>query len=194
MALTTLDDKTALIVIDLQRGVVGMPTAHPSAEIVKRAAGLAEEFRRRGLPVVLVNVDSLAPGRTEQAPNLRAFPAGWTELVPELNRRPTDHAVTKQTWGAFTGTGLNEHLKSLGATQVVIAGIATSAGVESTARQAHELGYNVTLAVDAMTDRSAEAHANSITRIFPRLGETGTTQEMIDLLDARAAVKPPSRW
>jgi nicotinamidase-related amidase len=193
MTVTTLDPKTALIVIDLQKGVVGMPTARPSTEIVKRAAALAEAFRRHGLPVVLVNVDSLAPGRTEQAPNLRAFPADWTELVPELNRRPTDHAVTKRTWGAFTGTGLDEHLKSLGVTQIVIAGIATSAGVESTARQAHELGHNVALAVDAMTDRSAEAHANSVARIFPRLGETGTTEEIIALLDARAEAKPGSR-
>jgi nicotinamidase-related amidase len=70
----------------------------------------------------------------------------------------------------------------LDVTQVVIAGIATSIGVESTARNAHEFGFNVTLAVDAMTDRNADAHANSITRIFPRLGETGTTREIIDLL------------
>jgi nicotinamidase-related amidase len=186
MPITTLDPRTALIVIDLQKGIVGMPTVHPGAEIVKRAAALAEAFRRHGLPVVLVNVDSLAPGRTEQqAPNLAAFPADWTELVPELNRRPHDHAVTKRTWGAFTGTGLDAHLKGLGVTQVVIAGIATSAGVDSTARQAHELGYHVTLAVDAMTDRSGEAHANSVARIFPRLGETGTTQDVIDLLDKR---------
>jgi nicotinamidase-related amidase len=75
MAITALDPKTALIVIDLQHGIVGMPTAHPSAEVVKRAAALAEAFRRHRLPVVLVNVDSLAPGRTEQqAPNLAAFP------------------------------------------------------------------------------------------------------------------------
>ena len=193
MAITTLDPKTALILIDLQKGVVGMPTVHPGAEIVKRAAALADAFRRHGLPVVLVNVDRGAPGRTEQAPNLAAFPADWTELVPELNRQPQDHTVTKRTWGAFTGTGLQEHLKGLGVTEVVIAGIATSFGVESTARQAHELGYNVALAVDAMTDRSAEAHTNSITRIFPRLGETGTTREIIDLLDTRAAAKPPSR-
>ena len=130
MAITTLDPKTALIVIDLQKGIVGMPTVHPGDEIVKRAAALAEAFRRHGLPVVLVNVDRGAPGRTEQAPNLGALPADWTELVPELNRRPTDHTLTKRTWGAFTGTGLNEHLRSLGVTEVVIAGIATSAGVE----------------------------------------------------------------
>jgi len=74
-------------------------------------------------------------------------------------------------------------MKKLGVTQVVIAGIATSIGVESTARYAYELGFNVTLAVDAMTDMNLDAHINSVTRIFPRLGETGTTQEIIDLLD-----------
>src|SRR5271166_900811 len=187
MAITTLDPKTALILIDLQKGVVGMPTVHPGAEIVKRAAALADAFRRHGLPVVLVNVDRLAPGRTEQAPNLAAFPADWTELVPELNRQPKDHTVTKRTWGAFTGTGLEAHLKKLGVTQVVIAGVATSIGVESTARQAQELGFHVTLAVDAMTDMNADAHLNSVTRIFPRLGETGSTQEIVALLDKAQA-------
>jgi nicotinamidase-related amidase len=71
----------------------------------------------------------------------------------------------------------------LDVTQVVITGVATSIGVEATARQAYELGYNVTLAVDAMTDTSPDAHINSVTRIFPRLGETGTTREIIDLLE-----------
>jgi nicotinamidase-related amidase len=84
----------------------------------------------------------------------------------------------------FTNTGLEVHLKHLGVTQVVIAGISTSKGVESTARHAHELGFNVTLAVDAMTDTSLEAHFNSVTRIFPRLGETGTAQEIIEMLEA----------
>ena len=79
------------------------------------------------------------------------------------------------------------HLKKLGVTQVVIAGVATSIGVESTARYAHELGFNVTLAVDAMTDMNADAHTNSVTRIFPRLGETGTSREIIDLLGSSRA-------
>ena len=187
MALTTLDPKTALIVIDLQKGIVAYPTVHPAAEIVKQASTLADTFRRHGLPIVLVNVTGGAPGRTEQARNLGELPADWAELVPELNQQPTDHAVTKRTWGAFTHTGLDEHLKKLGITQVVIVGVATSIGVESTARYAHENGFNVTLAVDAMTDMNADAHTNSITRIFPRLGETGTTQEIIDLLDQRSA-------
>jgi nicotinamidase-related amidase len=182
---TTLDPKTALVVIDLQKGLVGLPTVHPTNDVVKHARGLADAFRRHRLPVVLVNVDGGAPGRAEQTRSTRDFPAGWTDLVPELNQQPTDHAVTKRTWGAFTNTGLEKYLRDLGVTQVVIAGVSTSIGVESTARHAHENGFHVTLAVDAMTDTNADAHQNSITRIFPRLGETGTTQEIIQLLNER---------
>jgi nicotinamidase-related amidase len=181
MAITTLDPKTALIVIDLQKGIVSYPTVHPMGEVVKHAAELAEAFRGHGLPVVLVNAVGGAPGRTEQ-PRRSAQGEGWADLVPELNQQPSDHTVSKRQWGAFHRTGLAEHLQGLGVTQVVIAGVATSIGVESTARQAHEAGFNVTLAVDAMTDTNADAHTNSVTRIFPRLGETGTTREILDLL------------
>jgi nicotinamidase-related amidase len=183
MPIKTLDPKTALILIDLQKGIVGLPTVHPAAEIVKRASELASAFRKLGLPVVLVNVAGGAPGRAEQSRSTAAFPAGWTDLVPELNQQPTDHTVTKKTWGAFTNTDLDQYLKSHGVTQVVIAGVATSIGVESTARFAYELGYNVTLVTDAMTDMHADAHTNSVTRIFPRLGETGTTQQVLELVN-----------
>ena len=94
--------------------------------------------------------------------------------------------MTKHTPGAFTNTGLEAHLRALGVTQVVIVGVATSNGVEITARQAYELGFNVAFATDAMTDLHAEAHDYSITRIFPRIGETGTTREIIDLLEKSA--------
>jgi nicotinamidase-related amidase len=185
MPVTALDPKTALIVIDLQNGIVAIPTtAHPTKAVVENVVALVDAFRERGLPVVLVNVDRAAPGRTEQARPPQQFPAGWTDLIPELNRQPKDHVVTKRTWGAFTNTDLDTYLKNAGVTQVVIAGISTSAGVESTARQAHEHGFNVTLAVDAMTDRDADTHANSVTRIFPKLGETGTTAEILALLTA----------
>ncbi len=188
MAVTTLDPKTAFIVIDLQNGILTLPAVHPVDEVVQHAGALADAFRRHGLPVVLVTVAGGAPGRTEQASRgAGQRPAGWADLVPELNQQPGDHTVTKRTWGAFHETGLDEHLKALGVTQVVIAGVATSAGVESTARHAHELGFNVTLAVDAMTDTNPDAHLNSITRIFPRLGETGATQEIVDLLDSSRA-------
>ncbi len=187
MALTALDLKTALVVIDLQKGIVGFPAAHPVTDVLAKASTLADAFRRHALPVVLVNVAGGAPGRTEQVRNHAGFPPDWTELVPELNRQPSDHTVTKKTWGAFTHTDLDAFLKAQGATQLVIAGVATSIGVESTARYAYELGFHVTLAIDAMTDRSLEAHENSVTRIFPRLGETGTAQEIVTLLDQRSA-------
>ena len=190
MALTTLDPKTALIVIDLQKGIVGLPTAHAIDEIVKNAAKLTDAFRRHGLPVVLVNVNAAAPGRTDQPLHNLKFPDGWTELVPELNQQPTDHLVTKRTWGAFASTSLADHLRQLGVTQVVIVGVATSMGVESTARQAYEHGFHVTLATDTMTDMNADAHHNSVTRIFPRLAETGTSEEVIALLGALPETLP----
>jgi nicotinamidase-related amidase len=94
----------------------------------------------------------------------------------------SDKTVTKLTWGAFHNTDLAEHLSELGVTQVVVVGVATCIGVESTARQAYEHGLHVTLATDAMTDRNPVAHDNSVTNIFPRLGETGTTNDILALL------------
>ncbi len=184
MAVTTLDSITALIVIDLQKGIVALPTVHPIAEIVERARALAKAFRHHGLPVVLVNVTGRPPGRAEQVRIPRELPSGFADFVPELTPQPGDHIVSKQTAGAFIRTDLESFLRARGVTQVVIVGIATSMGVESTARQAHELGFNVTLAVDAMTDLDAALHASSSTKIFPRLGETGSTQDIIDLLAA----------
>jgi nicotinamidase-related amidase len=184
--LTTLDPTPALVVIDLQRGIVGLPTAHPSGEVVARAARLAAAFRRAALPVVLVNVTGGAPGRTDAGPRGGDRPPDWAELVDELAPGPGDLLVTKERWGAFSEPALDRELRARGVTQVVIAGIATSIGVESTARSAHELGYHVVLTTDAMTDMDPAAHENSVARIFPRLGETATTDEILAMLgDAR---------
>ena len=152
-------------------------------EIVQRAASLAAAFRRHGLPVVLVNVAGGAPGRTDASRPAFTPPPDWTDLVEELDAQPDDHRVTKLRWGAFHGTSLDTHLRDLGITQVVLAGVATSGGVESTARSAYEHGYHVVLATDAMTDRNAGAHQNSIERIFPKLGETAATTEILEMLE-----------
>ena len=183
MSLTTLDAKTALIVIDMQKGITSLPTVHPIQEVTNNVSKLTSAFRQHTRPVILVNVTGGAPGRTESARrNNTSRPDDWAELIPELNKQPGDITVTKQRWGAFHETSLSKHLQGLGITQVVLAGVSTSVGVESTARSAYEHGYHVTLATDAMTDMSLEAHANSVQRIFPKLGETGTAQEVIDLL------------
>jgi nicotinamidase-related amidase len=189
VTLTTLDPNTALVVIDLQRGVVALPAAaHPMDTVIANSAALADAFRAHGLPVVLVNVSGAPSGRTERSgAGAMIRPEGWDILIPELNQQPSDHLVTKKTRGAFTGTDLEQYLQENGVTQVVVAGVATGSGVESTARHAHELGFNVTLATDAMTDMNADIHENSVTRIFPGIGETGTTAEILSLLASTRA-------
>jgi nicotinamidase-related amidase len=187
MAVTTLDSVTALIVVDLQKGIVALPAVHPIADVIAQNRLLLAAFRDRGLPVVLVNVTGQAPGRTEQPRfDMAALPADWTDLIAELDAQPGDILVTKRSWGAFANTDLEERLKARGVTQVVVTGVATGTGVEATARQAYELGFNVTLARDAMTDLRAEAHAHSLAQVFPRLGETGTAADIIRLLPAAA--------
>jgi nicotinamidase-related amidase len=183
MTISAIDARTALLVVDPQKGIVGLRTAHPVAGVLANAVTLTEAFRRRNLPVVLINVSGGAPGRTEQARPRGEMPSDWADL----GRQSGDHLVTKRAWGAFTNTNLEHYLKQHGVTQVVIAGIATSIGVESTARHAYELGFNVALAVDAMTDPRAQAHDYSIKFIFPWLGETGTSQEIVGLLQGSSA-------
>ena len=190
MPVSVLEPTAALILIDLQNGILGAPTTPvPLDTVLTNAHDLAAAFRAHDLPVVLVNVAGGAPGRTDEHQKRPAAtaarpsrPEGWMDLADDLDAQPSDHRVTKTTWGAFSGTTLAEHLNDLGVTQVVIGGVATSIGVESTARHAHELGYHVVVATDAMSDRDPHAHQNSVSRIFPRLGETGTTADILDLL------------
>jgi nicotinamidase-related amidase len=189
VTITAIDPRTALVLIDLQRGILGQPTQpYSGTEVLARALRLAEAFRAHHLPVLLVRVTArpdgsdAVPGRTE-VPRPTNRPEGWDQLAEELTGHSDDIVVTKRNWGAFHGTDLDLQLRRRGVTQIVLGGIATSLGVESTARAAHEHGYHVTVATDAMADLQPDAHTNSVTRIFPRLGETGTTDEILELLD-----------
>lgn len=182
MPLTKLDENAALIVIDLQKGICNLPLAAPASEIITRAAELARSFRGRQLPVVLVNVTGRAPGRTEVGVPKSSFPPDWADLVPELEQQASDYLVSKQRVGAFIGTSLDEYLRQRRVTQVFLTGIATGSGIEATARSAHDLGYNVVLVVDAMTDRDEEVHRFTVDKIFPRVGETETTHNILKVL------------
>ncbi|RDG35345.1 isochorismatase family protein [Streptomyces corynorhini] len=201
MTLTTIDPTPALVVIDLQKGIIAAHPGPPVTAAVERAAHLTAGFRRHGLPVVLVNVTGRAPGRTEAGRSASGRSAGrrsageraaggpvpsadWADLIDALDVRPTDHLITKRRRSAFHDTGLDTLLRDLGVTQIVLAGISTSAGVESTARSAADYGYHVVLATDAMTDPDAEAHRHSVERVFPKLGETATTADVIGMVGA----------
>jgi nicotinamidase-related amidase len=187
---TTLDPKTALVVIDLQNSVAALPgEPHTTADVIERTAELADAFRKHDLAVVLVRVkfsadgSDVPPGRTEQQMRSTGTPpANASEIVDRLAGNADDIIITKRNWGAFHGTDLDVHLRRRGITQIVLTGVATSYGVESTARAAFEHGYHVTLATDAMTDLAADSHQHALTQVFPRLGETGTTKEILTLL------------
>jgi nicotinamidase-related amidase len=179
MPLTTLDPTPALVVIDLQKGIVSGPVAH----VVPPAAALAKTFREHELPVVLVNVTGRAPGRTDAAGYAGPFPAGWSDIIDELDQQPDDYLITKRRRSAFHDTGLDTLLRDLGVTQIVLTGVSTSSGVESTARSGHDHGYHVVLATDAMADPDPDSHRHSLERVFPKLGETATSAEIIAFLD-----------
>jgi nicotinamidase-related amidase len=193
MPVTTLDPSVALVVIDLQKGIAVDPRAHPVAPVVANAVALLDAFRARELPVVLVNVTGGTGVRTDQSAARaaagaggRSFPDDFAELIPELDAREGDILVTKQTVGAFTGTDLEQRLRERGVTQLVVIGIATSAGVESTVRAAADLGFHVSVATDACTDTSIAGHEASVSAGLPRFAETGTTEEVLALLPALA--------
>jgi nicotinamidase-related amidase len=177
---------TALVLVDLQKGIVGLPLApHSGDAVLAKGTALARRFRAAKAPVVLVNVafspdfgDALnQPVDQPPAWSPSGFPDGWTELADGL-AEPSDLKVTKRQWGAFYGTDLDLQLRRRGMTSLVIGGIATNIGVESTARAAHEHGYAVVLAEDAITGRSADMHAFAFDQIFPLLGRVALADEI----------------
>jgi nicotinamidase-related amidase len=184
MPFTELDQNTALIVVDLQTAAVSADLAHPAEQIVANITTLVDAFRKHRLPVVLVNVTGTPVGRNEQGTAGFSLPDEMTRLIDDLGRHPDDILVTKNAWSAFSQTGLADKLRQAGVTQVVIGGIATSVGVESTARDAHGEGFHVSLPLDAMTDPAEHLHEHSTTHIFPQLAETGSTAELLQLLES----------
>jgi nicotinamidase-related amidase len=187
-------EKTALVVIDLQKGIVGMKTEpHDAATVVQNAARLADAFRERALPVFLVRVtpsadlkDSLRPtADASTAPGQWNRPPDWSDIVPEMNKRESDFLITKRQWGAFYGTELDLQLRRRGIDTIVLCGISTDIGVESTARFAYEYGYHQIFAEDAMTARSETGHAHAVREIFPRIGLVRKTEQVLSALGSQ---------
>jgi nicotinamidase-related amidase len=185
-----LDPKqTALVLIDLQGGILGRQTApHSARDVLARSVRLAERFRSAGGLVVLVRVsfspdggDRLTPP-TDEPPPPAATQPGWDEISPALGRDAKDIVITKRQWGAFYGTQLDLQLRRRGIRTIVIGGIATNFGVESTARDAFEHGYALVFVEDAMAGLSNEAHSFAIKTIFPRIGRIRSTEEVLNAM------------
>jgi len=185
--ITALDKNTALILIDLQNAIVSMPVAHPVKDVLNNVNLLIDAFRKKDLPIVAVNVNPSGAAwtktRKEAKPASFSNSEDWFKISKKANVVEGDIRITKHTWNAFFETPLNDELKKRNITGVVLAGISTSIGVEGTARAVSEIGYNITFATNAKTDLQEEVHQRSIKYIFPRMGETGTTKEIIEMLE-----------
>lgn len=175
---------TALVLIDLQHAVVGRTLAPRTAgEVVKTCSTMAEKFRQMGATVVYVRVDlanmqKLVVDQSMRDPNSPPLPASASELVPEAGFRAGDILITKRFCGAFGGTDLEQQLRTREIKTIVMGGIATNFGVESTARTAAELGFSVVFAEDAMASMEADAHQFAIHKIFPRLGQVRASNQL----------------
>ena len=177
---------TALVAIDLQKGIVGIATEpHPASAVVGNAAKLARAFRSKQMPVFLVHVVRSADGKDGLQPVAdvppMSFPrtADWSDIVPELGPEQTDIIITKRQWGAFYGTDLDLQLRRRNIETIVLCGISTNAGVESTARFAFEYGYQQIFVEDACAARSGEEHDHAMKKIFPRIGRVRSTEEIL---------------
>ncbi len=181
---------SALVIIDLQKGITQMPTKPYSSEkVIENCTKLAEAFRKKELPVFLVHVapgekDRLKVTTDETLGGVHNKPsADWTDFVPELNVQTQDVIITKKQWGAFYGTELDLQLRRRKVDTIVLCGIATNYGVESTARFAYEYNYNQIFPEDAMSSISEEAHNSSVKFALKRMGRVRKTQEILDNLN-----------
>lgn len=183
--------KTALVLIDLQAGILARDTQpRTSAEVLATGVELADAFRAAGGLVVLVHV-SFAPDRgdalkqsIDMAVPAGSPPAGWDVIAPELKPEAAGTIVVKKrNWGAFYGTDLDLQLRRRGIDSIVLGGIATQIGVESTARAAYEHGYQLFLVEDAMATMEAADHTHTVTKIFPRLGHVISTADVLGRLN-----------
>ncbi|WAH36702.1 hydrolase [Alicyclobacillus dauci] len=183
-------EKTALVVIDMQKGILSLPCApYKATDVLKKTVELANAFRSKGGFVVLVNVDS-HDGRDMLQPvtdtptqaSTGERPRDWSVIAPELGPKSSDLCVTKRQWGAFFGTELDLQLRRRGVDTIVLCGIATDIGVETTAREAYQLGYQQVFVEDAMTALSEEQHRHPLKYLMPRMGRVRSTDEIVSSL------------
>lgn len=181
-------NKTALVLIDLQKGIVSRDTKpHPTSKVISNAARLLEKFRANKMPVFLVHVNftpetALRPKSDSSFSSSGEIPPDWAEFVPEISPEQGDVVITKRQWGAFYGTELEMQLRRRGVDTIVLGGIATTYGVESTARFAYEFGFQQIFIEDAMSDMAEDAHRNAIDYVLKRMGRVRKTDEILKSL------------
>jgi nicotinamidase-related amidase len=182
-------NKTALVVIDMQKGIAALNRKlepNTVSQVIANVTKLVQKFRETEMPVFLVHVasidgkDTLQPLTDKQAQwSSSQRPADWTEFVDEIKPTNKDVVITKRQWGAFYGTELGLQLRRRGIDTIVLCGISTNIGVETTARDAYQRGYNQVFATDAMAASTKGEHETTLTYIFPRIGLLRTTDQIL---------------
>ena len=187
-------EKTALVVIDLQNGIVNRPhSPYTGAQVVQNVARLIDAFEEKGAFVVLVRVSTL-DGKdmlkpiTDSKVTMPELPKGWDDIVPELANFKNTYVITKRQLGAFYGTDLDLQLRRRGIDNIVLCGISTGFGVDTTAREAYQLGYNQIFVEDAMTANANEEQDYVCKYIFPRMGRIRTSEEVILSMNVEQSV------
>ena len=179
--------RTAIVVIDLQKGIVGRAThPRPASTVVANTVRILRAARRAGATPVLVHVGGAPDGRDRLHPvadeilgGQAPLPPDWSELIPDLEQAPGDLVILKRQWGAFYGTDLELQLRRRGLLTIVLCGIATEYGVESTARDAYERGFEQIFVADAMGALGPQSQEHCLTRIFPRMGRVRDTEAVL---------------
>jgi nicotinamidase-related amidase len=184
--------KTALVLIDLQQGLLSLPIMpHDAAAVIANGSRLATTVSHLGGFVIQVRVAFSShyadrPGQYVDQPMAlpaEGLPPGWSDFPPELANLTPDLIITKRQWSAFFGTELDLQLRRRGLTHVIIGGLMTNFGVESTARDAWQLDYAVLIAEDASSSFSAEMHQFALEKTLPRIAKVRRTAEIIAALD-----------
>ncbi|OVE68197.1 hydrolase [Clostridium diolis] len=181
---------SALVLIDLQKGIAAggiSGSSNPVDQVIKNASKLVKEFSEKGAFIVLVRVSTIdgkdmVKPKTDLASSGMKYQEGWDELIPEIAGTKNAHIVTKRQWGAFYGTDLDLQLRRRGIDTIVLGGISTNIGVDTTAREAFQHGYNQIFVEDAMTAISKEEHEYVCKYIFPRIGKIRTSEQVVSLL------------
>ena len=185
-------NSTALVIIDLQKGIVAMPTEpYDSKTIISNTKKIADIFRENKMPVFLVRVAISPDGKDKLTPIVDGenpwgkmqMPADWSEITPELGPNEGDIIITKKQWGAFYGTELDLQLRRRKIDTIVLCGISTNIGVESTARFAFEYGYQQIFVEDAMSSRSRAEHEHTVQTTFPRMGRVRLAKDILSSLE-----------
>lgn len=194
MTLEIAPKTTALVLIDLQFGILGMALApHDKATVVANSAKLGKALADRGGTICLVHVGLSEDGKDRLSPPVDApspppppggMPKDWSDFVPQIAGLQMDIVIKKRQWGAFHGTELDLQLRRRGITSIILAGVLTNMGVETTAREAWQHNYAIVLAEDACSGSTNEMHQFSVTKILPRISRVRSTEEIMAALGA----------